>query len=188
MLTRIEIDGFKSFERFELAMPPFAVIVGPNAAGKSNLFDALRLLSQLAVTDVRSAMRELRGEPHELFRSVPGSGPVDRLRIAVETLLPPRVRDAYGQEIPLTQTRLRYELAVERREAEGIERYYVAEERAWPISKGKDVWAPHGATRSKAFEQSFLRYSGRTKVFLDTNTTHPPTFAMHQDGTQGANP
>ena len=37
MITRIEIDGFKSFERFKLALPPFAVIFGVNAVGKSNL-------------------------------------------------------------------------------------------------------------------------------------------------------
>ena len=34
MITRIEIDGFKSFEGFELALNPFAVILGPNASGK----------------------------------------------------------------------------------------------------------------------------------------------------------
>lgn len=186
MLTRIEIDGFKSFERFELDVPPFAVIVGPNAAGKSNLFDALRLLSQLAVTDVRSAMRELRGEPHEFFRSVPGSGPVDSFQIAVETLLPPRVRDSYGQEqLVLSGTRVRYEVTLERREVEGIERFYVAEERARPISKKQDRWAPHHRSPSKAFRQLFLSYSGRKSPFLDTNVTDQPIFEMHQDGTQG---
>jgi AAA15 family ATPase/GTPase len=93
MLTRVEIDGFKSFENFELALPPFAVILGPNASGKSNLFDALRLLSRLAVMDVRSAMRELRGEPNELFRHLPDGSIAPRMRFAVETLLEARVKD-----------------------------------------------------------------------------------------------
>ena len=45
MLTRIEIDSFKTFEGFGLDLGPMQVILGPNASGKSNLFDAIRLLS-----------------------------------------------------------------------------------------------------------------------------------------------
>jgi AAA15 family ATPase/GTPase len=36
MLTRIEIDGFKTFRHFALDLEPFQVIVGPNGVGKSN--------------------------------------------------------------------------------------------------------------------------------------------------------
>ena len=61
MLTRIEIDGFKTFEGFALDLQPFSAIVGPNASGKSNLFDAIRFLSLLAQHDVRTAMQGLRG-------------------------------------------------------------------------------------------------------------------------------
>ena len=35
----------------EFALPSFTVIAGANASGKSNLFDALTLLSRLAETD-----------------------------------------------------------------------------------------------------------------------------------------
>jgi AAA15 family ATPase/GTPase len=52
MLTRIEIDGFKTFEDFGLDLKPLTAIVGPNASGKSNLFDALRFLSLLAQYDI----------------------------------------------------------------------------------------------------------------------------------------
>ena len=40
MLTRIEIDGFKTFEGFRLDLEPLTAVVGPNASGKFNLFDA----------------------------------------------------------------------------------------------------------------------------------------------------
>ena len=56
MLTRIEIDGFKTFEGFGMNLGPFLVILGPNASGKSNLFDAIRLLSHLAGMDLRTAV------------------------------------------------------------------------------------------------------------------------------------
>jgi AAA15 family ATPase/GTPase len=67
MLTRIEVSGFKSFESFGLDLRPLTAIVGPNASGKSNLFDALRFLSFLAQFDIRTAMQDLRGKPEELF-------------------------------------------------------------------------------------------------------------------------
>ena len=68
MITRIEIDGFKTFDRFALDLRPFTAVVGPNASGKSNLFDAIKFVSRLAQTDIRDAMQELRGRPEELFR------------------------------------------------------------------------------------------------------------------------
>ena len=48
MLTYVKISGFKSFHDFEMEFTPFTVIAGANASGKSNLFDALSLLSRLA--------------------------------------------------------------------------------------------------------------------------------------------
>ena len=48
MITRIELDGFKTFQDFSLDLAPLQVIVGANGAGKSNLFDALRLLGRFA--------------------------------------------------------------------------------------------------------------------------------------------
>jgi AAA15 family ATPase/GTPase len=47
MITQIEIDGFKSFQKFKGELAPLPVIVGENGSGKSNLFDALQLLSSL---------------------------------------------------------------------------------------------------------------------------------------------
>jgi predicted ATPase len=93
MFTRIEIDGFKSFESFALDLRPFSVVVGANAAGKSNLFDALRLLARLAETDVRTSLQDLRGEPHELFRLEADGTASKSMRFAVEILLDSNVKD-----------------------------------------------------------------------------------------------
>ena len=36
MVTYIKINGFKSFQYFEMEFTPLTVIAGPNAAGESN--------------------------------------------------------------------------------------------------------------------------------------------------------
>jgi predicted ATPase len=45
MITQIRIDGFKSFVDFKLDVHPRTLLFGVNGAGKSNLFDALRLVA-----------------------------------------------------------------------------------------------------------------------------------------------
>ena len=95
MITRIELDCFKTFQEFKLELSPFQVIVGPNGAGKSNLFDAFRLLSRLADADLRSAFHALRGEAGELFMTLPDGQPVDHLRLTVEMLVERQVSDSW---------------------------------------------------------------------------------------------
>lgn len=89
MITRIDIDGFKTFDRFSLDVPPFLVLLGPNSSGKSNLLEAVALLGHLvrkpnSQTLVRHARR---GGPRELFRRRPDGGLVDEMHIGVNVLL-----------------------------------------------------------------------------------------------------
>jgi len=52
----IRISGFKSIGEITLTSPnPFSVFVGPNAAGKSNIFEALELLSFCNIMDPSEA-------------------------------------------------------------------------------------------------------------------------------------
>ena len=112
MITRIEIDGFKTFEKFALDLRPFVAIVGPNASGKSNLFDALRFLSLLAQQDIPSAMAGLRGEPGEVFRRTIAGG-ANSMRFAVEVLLVGKGTDPFGTPYETPSRRLRYELRLD---------------------------------------------------------------------------
>ncbi|MFC2537272.1 MAG: AAA family ATPase, partial [Lautropia mirabilis] len=125
MLTRLEVDGFKTFEGLKVDFMPFTAILGSNAAGKSNLFDVIQLLSQLATRDVAEAVKQMRGEPLELFRQTT-TGRCRQITIAAEVLVDPVVRDPWGSEVELTHTRIRYEVVLERREVRpGIERILV---------------------------------------------------------------
>ncbi|MDZ7859041.1 AAA family ATPase [Sphaerotilus sp.] len=186
MLTRLEIDGFKSFEGLAIDLAPFTAILGNNAAGKSNLFDAIQLLAALATHDVAEAVKALRGEPLELFRLTPG-GRVKRMTLAVEVLLDPIGRDPWGSEVKLTHTRMRYEVTLERRETRpGIERIQVAHEAVNPIFAKDDKWAKALAP-SAAFRKQYLQYK-RQKPWLTTDDKadgQGREFNIHQDGTQG---
>ena len=50
MITRVGIRGYKSLDDFEVKLGPIAVIVGPNASGKSNVLDALQLLASFVTS------------------------------------------------------------------------------------------------------------------------------------------
>lgn len=186
MLTRIEIDGFKSFEGLAIDFLPFTVVLGNNAAGKSNLFDAIKLMSNLATTDVAEAFKNMRGEPLELFRQT-ARGRVNQIKLAAEVLVDPIVRDPWGSEVSLNHTRMRYEVTLERREMRpGIEKVLVAEEAAYPVLKRDDRWAESNRP-SKSFRAMHLKYA-RTKPWLTTDSTPDGlAFSIHQDGRQGRN-
>ena len=89
MITRIEIDGFKTFDDFSLDVPPFLVLLGANGSGKSNLLEVVVLLGRLmrdprGQTLVRYARR---GGPRELFRRLPGGDLVNEMRLGANVLV-----------------------------------------------------------------------------------------------------
>lgn len=184
MLTRLEIDGFKTFENLCVDLSPFTAIVGNNAAGKSNLFDVIQLLSNLATKDVAEAVKEMRGEPLELFRQTE-AGRSRQIRLAAEVLVDPVVRDPWGSEVRVTHTRMRYEVTLEWREPRpGIPRIQVAHEAAYPITRDDDEWATR-LSPSKPFRAAYLKYA-RTKPWLTTEEKPEGlTFNIQQDGRQG---
>jgi len=74
MIRRVRIDGYKSLQNIELELSQLTLIIGPNATGKSNLFDALRLLSRIVMSrSLQEAFDEHRGDPIEAF-SYSGGG------------------------------------------------------------------------------------------------------------------
>ena len=69
MLTRIHVRGYKSLCDLELELKPLTLLFGPNAAGKSNLLDAVQLVSRLATSrTLKEAFAPpYRGKPLESF-------------------------------------------------------------------------------------------------------------------------
>jgi predicted ATPase len=179
MLTRIEISGFKTFDNFSMDVNPFLVILGPNASGKSNLFDAIRLLSRSAESDLSTAVKEMRGEVYELFRQQPSGEPARKMSFAIEVLLEPEVYDTWGAKVEISHSRIRYELEIECQQDErGLERLIVSKETAKPILASDDKWLHKKL--SKAFQQKFLKYD-RCTDWLSTEQNDKREFHIHQD-------
>lgn len=105
IITRIEIDGFKSFVDFSLDLHPFTVLIGANASGKSNLLDAVRFLTTAVVSDLPSAVATVRGDADGLFHQSGDGVRVPEMRFGLEFLA----------ELPETSgNRWRYDAAIGR--------------------------------------------------------------------------
>ena len=114
MLKRLTVRGFKSLKDVTVKFPLMTVLFGPNAAGKSNLLDAIQALSRIGtqrtLTDALS--EPIRGYPIEAF-SFPSTGLAGLLsessaQFSLEADLT-REKDAY-----------RYRIAVEIAPASGV--------------------------------------------------------------------
>lgn len=185
MITQIELDGFKTFQNFRLELAPFQVIVGANGAGKSNFFDALRLLSRLVDSDLRSAFQELRGEAYELFTTLDNNKTVSEMKIAVELFVEKAIRDSWGVEAKLKTTRLRYELGVESRtDEQGLQRLNVISESLTALLRKKDSWFKKYVKNNKNAWQPSPAKSGRSLPYIST-IKEEKTLILHQDGHGG---
>jgi AAA15 family ATPase/GTPase len=69
MIRRLKIEGYKSLASLEVRLRPLTVLFGPNAVGKSNVLDALQLLSRLVNSRTLKEAFEppYRGTPLESF-------------------------------------------------------------------------------------------------------------------------
>jgi predicted ATPase len=115
MLTRLKVNGFKNLVDVDVRFGPFTCIAGVNGVGKSNLFDAIVFLSNLAekslldaalsVRDDGSHTRDLRS----IFQRV-GETYADRMNFEVEMIIPRMGEDDLGQKASAKTTFLRYRL------------------------------------------------------------------------------
>lgn len=189
MITKIEINGFKSFIDFEMEFTPFTIIAGTNASGKSNLFDALRLLSSLASSDLRSAFSfpEQRGSIDELFSLYTIDKSVPEMTFAVEMLVRRTVKDNWGADGDIKTPRLRYELTIARKKNEkNFEELYVKHESLSKINPDNDVWAKtYLGNKHKNIWKS-TQSGGTSRPYIYTEEINGvATIKIRQDGKQG---
>ncbi len=93
MLEQISIENFKSLRNIgNLKLPQLAILFGPNAAGKSNFLDAIKVLSGVATEkSLIDGFNRIRGRTFEAFSFPPG-GLIDLFKndknsVAFDTVL-----------------------------------------------------------------------------------------------------
>ena len=188
MITKIEISGFKSFLDFELEFSPLTVIAGTNASGKSNLFDALFLLSRLATEDLRTAFsnKQLRGEVSELFTKYTDETSAPEMRFAVEMLVPREIKDNWGGVAEVKTPRMRYELIIAKRLNDlGYEELSVTHESLSKIATDNDTWAnKYLKKRTEVWRSSKAGGSGKPYIYTEKERGFT-TITIRQDGGHG---
>ena len=123
MLSRLQIDGFKNLRGVDLRFGPLTCIAGRNGVGKSNLFDAIAFLSDLASMPLVKAATRVRGTGGRIsgIASLFGAAGSDRprMRLVADMVVPRQVQDDFDRPATATATYLRYTLELGLRTAAG---------------------------------------------------------------------
>ena len=207
MLTRLHVKGYKSLVDVEVALKPLTLLFGPNAAGKSNLLDAVQLLSRLATSRTLKEAFEppCRGKPLESFTmgngGVKGLRGQERLVFSIEADLD--ISDAIAKAVDreilemrrpanpgnsgkvpehVRERRLRYRLAVEMLPSSGLLRItdeYLAALRADGTPTGQ-----RRAFIERQGQKLHLRRGGQARPmqyerYLDRAILSMPHYAPH---------
>jgi predicted ATPase len=187
MITYLKINGFKSFHNFEMHFTPLTIVAGANASGKSNLFDALKLLSRLAETDLKTAFSEQRGNPYELFTQYSEEIYAPEMEFWVEMLVNRTIKDNWGGEAELNTTRLRYRLIVERKQNSlGFDDLGIKHESLEKIRSEEDEWIKSMIPKSGRVLSKTLRAGGSKDPFIRTEIEgNKLAIKIRQDSKQG---
>jgi predicted ATPase len=192
MLTRLEVRGFKNLQDIAIDFGPFTCIAGPNGTGKSNIFDAIQLLSALADQPLMEAVEVVRGstgnrsaDPRDLFWDL-GQGGQRMMSFAAEMIVPPNIDDDFGQEATATTTFLRYELEIGYEPSTGLERLgrlVLLRESLGHITQSdasQHVRFPHSASH---FRRKIVMGRRSGAAYISTSVSGgEPVITVHQDG------
>lgn len=201
MLTRLKISGFKNLIAVDVRFGAFTCIAGPNGVGKSNLFDAIKFLSDLAdrtLTDAALSVRDENGKAADLrgiFRKYKVEGSAEpnyagEISFEAELIIPKDGVDDLGQQASATSTFLRYSLRLAYRKDSGISSLgglEIVHEELVHINVGKAKEALI-FEHSEIWRKSWI-YNKRTVEYISTeNDSDNRIIKLHQDGKQGGSP
>ncbi len=180
MLTRLQVRGFKNLVDVDVRFGPFTCIAGPNGVGKSNLFDAILFLSELADKPFEEAARSIRGgEDVEGLFTAHGD---KRMSFAAEMLIPQEGEDDFGQRVEAGATYVRYELDLKLEPARGqptVQRIRLEREELSHIKKG-EAKKKLAFLHAEQWLDSVVRTSRRRLPFIST-TDAGDLVRMHSD-------
>jgi predicted ATPase len=113
MLTCLKVSGFKNLVDVDVCFGPFTCVAGANGVGKSNLFDAIKFLSDLTNGTLVNAALSVRGEGERsadissFFHRI-GDRHAKEMSFEAEMIVPGEGIDDLGQKTEAGITFLRY--------------------------------------------------------------------------------
>ena len=192
MLTRLSVSGFKNLVDAQVSFGPFTCIAGANGVGKSNLFDAIRFLSNLADDSLQEAGLTVRdpisrnSSLESLFTKT-GEGHADTMHFEAEMIVPPTGIDDLGQPATAQITYLRYRLVL------GYEADSVVSTRGRLVIREEELTHINAGDASKALGFAYraewrksVIMGRRTVPFISTEQRDNEGYVLlHQDGISG---
>ena len=207
MISRIKVEGYKSLKNVEVTLNDMMVVMGPNAAGKSNLFDALNLVARLVTSkNIKEAFEGHRGLPLEAVNY--SDGKLEDILIRktliikfeidvalsdfVVRVVDQRIRDLRKgidekkerekTRSRITEKHLRYSLELEIVSQSGVIR--VMNERLSALRKRDHVEKSRNAFLEKSGSRLSLRMEGQShptyhEIGLDYTIASTPLYAPH---------
>jgi predicted ATPase len=185
MLTSLHVQGFKNLLDVKIDFGPFTCIAGFNAAGKSNVFDAIRFLHLLteksSIMEAAQSLRDTHGralQPADLFTKLEDYT-APEMRFVAELVVDQKVEDDFGVKAKAAISTLRYELRFALNDDTGM--LELTYESLTPI-KLSEARKSIAFTKNPKFLQSVI--SGRRTVpFISTSSDAEIT--VHQEGHGG---
>lgn len=193
MLTRLRVKGFKSLIDSEVRFGPFTCIAGANGAGKSNLFDAILFLRDLADHSIVEAAHRVRdrtgtrrGDLRSLFTKTIDKN-LPNISIEADFIVGNEVIDDFGRKAKPSTTFLIYKIELKYViDAEFNERIELVSEHLTYLPKSS-AKKRIGFSCSKEFFNSALT-GERRAPFITTEQdleTGSSTINVSQDGNSG---
>ena len=111
MLLSLKIKNFKSIREANVRFGPFTCFLGHNGVGKSNLFDAIHFLSNLAEREISDAAAEVRRTSdggHSPLDLVFGRDQHRKIELSANMIVPQEVKDDFDQTAKPSTTLLTY--------------------------------------------------------------------------------
>ncbi|MCA9535242.1 MAG: AAA family ATPase [Myxococcales bacterium] len=115
MLVALSVKNFKSIRSARVRFGSLTCLVGHNGVGKSNLFDAIHLLSMLSDHDIFESTREIRRTAdgsHSPLDLVYGRDPSRAIELSADMIVPLDVQDDFGQYAKPSTTLLTYTVRI----------------------------------------------------------------------------
>lgn len=193
MLTRLRVKGFKSLIDSEVRFGPFTCIAGANGAGKSNLFDAILFLRDLADHSIIEAAHRVRdrnggrkGDLRSLFTKTIDQN-LPNISIEADFIVANEVTDDFGRKAKPSTTFLTYKIELKYvTDSDSNERIELVSEHLTYLPKSS-AKKRIGFSGSKEFFNSALT-GERRAPFITTEqdtSTGSSTINVSQDGNSG---